>query len=749
MPRSIMRCLAAVAIALSATCGALVLSTAAQADSGITPAPACPASWTCTTMPNGGGAIQIGPANGVAPVGGVQPFVYIRGYGFHPGDAIREHFCSLVTPLTPSMLCVVSAGTLFTGNPSANLKVLSDGTFAYSTQVPLNPQSNGTPFAGQVPYTKTTGQFFCDGGAATCGIVITDGNLANPYTNVPNSGNSTSVAISYNLSPADCPGRQTLVTSESDQMMAPLLPAVDRLSCATSHPFVLFNTEQTGNSAVSDLYNNVRNTSSTAIRIAFTTDPEDPAQQKYLPKGHFVLIPVGLTSVVTAFSSQVFNGNVSFPQTVQNLSANMNAGIFTGLYTDPGASVDPTSCAGGCQPPPCTSPTSCSLLQLDSGHPGYYLAKNFAAQPLAVQSGSTDALTHWICNSPKAKVPWGTTSSVEAQTGAQVMLDGLKQGGHPYLSCPAGDQWPAEQISNALWTAGSNPPDQIKAMNAALPPVGSGAIAVADFAYMYAPWADYLGLQTAGELNTANEFQQPTATSLDAAVADSTLNSDGTLATSYSNTSDTAAYPMPAVIYAAVSTDAMPASEKADIQGALSSLLNVTGGADTASLPNGYVPLPSSLYKQATAEVAQAVGNPSFKITDVLPQLASATPPPSSNGFSGGFSGGSFAGSAFGNLSNFALLHRALSQVQHNLQVAASVPSSSPLYGTILLSASSSRMVIPWVILLGVMALVLGAVLMSWGGITRIVRSGLAKSAASEGLSAEGDAESFPEDGAV
>jgi len=733
MRRSLMRIVVVMAVALSGALSSLLFVGSAQATTGIAPTPPCPTAWTCVAMPHNGGEVQIGPAQGVAPVGGVQPFVYIRGYGFQPGDTIREHFCSLVTPLTNSMLCAVSAGSLFIGAPSANLIVLPDGTFAYSTQVPLNPPSNQTPFPGQVPFSRpnVNGPFYCDGGSLSCGITITDGALSSPYSNQAQPSNSAVVPIQYNLASVDCPGTQTLVTSESDQMMAPLLPAVNRLSCKGAHPYNLFNTEQTGNSAVADLYNNVRNTNASAIRIAFTTDPEDPAQQKFLPAGHFVVIPVGLTSVVTAFSSQVFLGNKSFPQTTQNLTANMNAGIFTGYYTGPYPTSDPTKCAGGCITPPCTLTTVCSIFQLNSGHEGYFLAKNFAAQPLAVQTGATDALTHWICSAPSANAPWGNTSSTELQTGSEIMQAGLKAGGHPYSTCPMVDQWPAETIANSLWTAGSNPPDQLKAMNAVLPPVGSGGIALADFAYMYAPWADYLGLQTAGELNAANQYQLPTASSLDAALTDSTLNPDGTLSTSYTNTSDQAAYPLPAVIYAVVSTDAMPAAQKTAIQGALTSLLNVTGGANVDQLPNGYVPLPADLYKQATAEVTQAVGNPSFKITDVLPQLASASTTPSGSG-TGGFSGGSYLGNtSFGGLSSYTLLHRTLGLAQRNaLAKSAAIPSSSPLYGTLLLSASPSRLVIPWVIALGILAMIGGALVMSWGGIARAFKGRAAASAA-------------------
>lgn len=726
MRRSLIHGLLALAVVFGSIGAFVVNSSTAQAASTATPAPPCPANWTCSTMPGGAGTVQIGPAKDVTPVGGIQPFAYIKGYGFQPGNDVYERFCSLNHALTPSMLCVSNPGTEFTGSPTADLKVLPDGTFTYDTQVPLNPPSNGSPFDGIVFGTSPTvsGSFYCDTTSANpCGVVITEPGISRPATSVSLASNSTAVPITYNTEPPNCPGKQTLVTTESDQMMAPLVTAVNQHNCAGSQPFNLFNTELTGDAAVANVYENVRNPSSSATRIAFTTDPEVAAQQAHLPAGHFAIIPVGLTSVVSAFSSLLWWGPNSYPQASQNLTANMDAGIFTGLYTNSGPATDPVDCTGKCTLPPCFQPSKCSLMQIDTDHPGFFLAKNFAAQPLAVQTGATQAITSYICNAPAAQVPWDGNSSVEAMTGAQVMLYGLKTAGHPFSSCPVTEMWPAEQNPGGGWVAASNAFDQLKALDGAVPQPGAGGgSTVADFAYMYAPWADYLGLQSAGQLNAANAFVTPSAQSLDAAVADSTLNPDGTLTTSYTNTTDASAYPLPAVIYAVVSTDTMPAAEKTSIQGALNQLLDVTGGSSTASLPSGYVLLPSSLYKQATAEVSDAVGNPNFKITDVLPQLAGATTPGSTTGSSfttSGFAAGSFGAGGLFVTTHGIFGHGAAGKGSLTQQP---VPSSSPLYGSILLTASSSRMLIPWMILLGGIVFIVGALLVGWGSISRLVR---------------------------
>ena len=175
---------------------------------------------------------------------------------------------------------------------------------------------------------------------------------------------------------------------------------------------------------------------------------------------------------------------------------------------------------------------------------------------------------------------------------------------------------------------------------------------------------------------------------------------------------------MPMVIYAVVSTDTMPASQKTAIQNALTSVLDTTGGSSVADLPPGYFPLTSDLYKQATAEVATAIGNPNFKITDVLPQLASSSTSGSGTGTSS--YGNSYSPSLQSNA--FGTLQKSLARAPSRLRTDAKVPSSSPLYGTLLLTSSSSRMLVPTVILLGLLAMALGAIVLLWGSIATAFR---------------------------
>ena len=692
---------------------------ATRAGATATPAPACPANWTCSNLPNNGGQIQVGPTQGVTPVGSTQPWAYIRGYGLQPGAYIKVHYCNLTTGLTPSPQCVDGADSTFIAPSTTTMTVFSDGTIDESTQVPLNDPSGGNPYRAKIPGTNTTGSFYCDGEAMVCGIVVTESILTHPSTQTPNPANSVAFPISYDLSAAACPSKQTLITSESEFGVGPLLPQVDRKNCAASgQAYNLFNTEQSGDTAVHDLYENVRNTSSSATRVAFTPDPWSPNQAKYLPAGHFVAIPITISATSMAFQGTIYDGNGQYNTTSFNLTPNMVAGIMTGHYSNT-TQTNIAKCIGTCPQPPCFNPSACSLLQLATMQPGYTIAAQLGAFPLAYPSGITDQLTNWICSAPLGKVPVGSDVYTEALTPAQEFMNGLTAGGHPTTTCPQTNMWPAENISGTWWSAGVSPLDQTKALYGAVPSPGSGASNPASgFAPMPLSWSDYLGYSNAALLNASGTFQAPTKDSIYAALADSTYNSDGTLKYNYSNTTDTKAYAMPMVIYAVVSTDTMPAAQKTAIQNALTSVLDTTGGSSVADLPPGYFPLTSDLYKQATAEVATAIGNPNFKITDVLPQLASSNNSGSGSGtgtYPSSFSPLRSAGS-------YGLLQKTLARAASRAINAAKVPSSSPLYGTLLLTSSSSRMLVPTVILLGILAMVLGAIVLLWGSIVAAFR---------------------------
>jgi hypothetical protein len=123
-------------------------------------------------------------------------------------------------------------------------------------------------------------------------------------------------------------------------------------------------------------------------------------------------------------------------------------------------------------------------------------------------------------------------------------------------------------------------------------------------------WAEALfnGMNVASLQNPAGQFVQPTAASLDAALADATTNPDGSITPNYATT-DPNAYPMPTVVYAAVSTSPVTADQAAAETTELTQLLQLTGasGSNVSQLPQGWVPLPASLASTAQSDIAKDI----------------------------------------------------------------------------------------------------------------------------------------------
>ena len=132
----------------------------------------------------------------------------------------------------------------------------------------------------------------------------------------------------------------------------------------------------------------------------------------------------------------------------------------------------------------------------------------------------------------------------------------------------------------------------------------------AAFATMNWYEALYYGLDVAQLQNAAGEYVAPSATSVDAALADASVNtSDGVLTNNYTGSGDSAAYPTPVVIYAVVPTG-LPASTAGAVGTELRAMLAVTAGGDGAAVPPGLLPLPAKLASEATATVSSVFPAP-------------------------------------------------------------------------------------------------------------------------------------------
>jgi hypothetical protein len=214
-------------------------------------------------------------------------------------------------------------------------------------------------------------------------------------------------------------------------------------------------------------------------------------------------------------------------------------------------------------------------------------------------SGSNDQLFTWLCNAPLVPLNFGTAPE-ESQSGAQTLETGFGK-----TTCPAGQDTPPQFPLPSAYFPELNP----QTLNLKAPPWLENEGQQATAAFINENWAEgeYYGVGGVAALqNAAGNFVTPTTTSLDAAVQVAKKNADGTLTPNYSSTNPDA-YPMPDVIYAAVSTNPASASQGTAEANMLTQLLALTGtgGSNVSHLPAGFVPMPASLVTQAQADIKQ------------------------------------------------------------------------------------------------------------------------------------------------
>lgn len=279
-------------------------------------------------------------------------------------------------------------------------------------------------------------------------------------------------------------------------------------------------------------------------------------------------------------------------------------------------------------------------------------------------SGASYAVTSWMCSQPNVAysvvLPWDTSQPAtvnDLMSAAQILVDAeqgplevtknasgeltasntVTQGFlFPPSQCSPESKIPddfadTQQTQAGFYEPSSSPLTQAHAMQGAVNSdyYGKGGVA---FGAMDSSQADFLGLLPASLENAAGQFVAPTQASVDAAVADAKTSKDGTLTPDYDDTTDAAAYPLPMVTYALVSTAAQPTTADAEqLKAMLTNLVGYSyaGGVGySVPMPAGYYPLPASLYQQAMTDIAKDVVSPGSTgpTGNTSPPATAATP---------------------------------------------------------------------------------------------------------------------------
>ncbi|HTU37575.1 MAG TPA: hypothetical protein VMF35_06125 [Acidimicrobiales bacterium] len=264
--------------------------------------------------------------------------------------------------------------------------------------------------------------------------------------------------------------------------------------------------------------------------------------------------------------------------------------------------------------------------------------ETLAAMWPSTGSGATFESTSWMCDAPNTAypvtLPYGGTANVTDILSGQQLLtnaeqdpvagktrknknpDGNEPGlvlhnvSYPASKCQGVSAFPIDMADKAganqyNYQPSSQPLSATGIMQKAVASYGgSGGFA---FSAMDSSEADFYGLLPASLQNAAGAFVAPSASGITAAINDAKANPDGTITPNYDDTGDPAAYPLPMVTYALVSTNPQSSATQAtELKNLLTNLVNYShdDGTSSSPLPAGYVALPDSLYNQAMTEIA-------------------------------------------------------------------------------------------------------------------------------------------------
>lgn len=708
-------------------------------------APACPQGGTCLAMPcptaNQCGVVETSPASNLGP----NQWVYLHLYGFPAQTSLQIYYCSenstVVTLQAPysgtasGRLCSFE-GTSQQPIAMPTVQTLADGTLDYSFQTEENvydPTATAPclGIGGQIPGVpgqvgqclESDGvtqdpnfhQFFCDtSGQNNCDIVIVNPSLGpDPGSTTPNDQNSINIPVAFQNSSSAC-ASATQLLAEGDWGPDLLLGATDQATCQAkgSAAVVPFYTAENGLTALNLLEKG-------SIQLAFTDDAQSSTQQAYFKRDGFLSIPIALSATTVGYLAQMQYQGTSVPESGIELSANMAAGILSGVYGSP-LSSDLGPCSYGAECPFLASVNNQAGYQQNLTLFGGYIRSDTA--------GVTDQMLSWMCKSPAMNITFPQSiggSGIESATAEQVLLGGYFPNGGAPSGCLNTDQIPAFVPQNQYFGLYSNPSiqslklTQFVASCTTNPCSGFGIFNLAE--------AEYYGLSTAALQNGSGNFVAPTADGITAGVKACSWDTNGVCTPNYADTSDPKEYPMTSVISAVVPRNPnMSATDKANLQAALTSILDITTNpSSSTSLPAGMVPLPANIATVARDEVANGIANPSY-----------SAPIPAGASGSTSRSNSSYRSSSF--TSSLGALG-ASGSTSAGAATRAKIPSSSPTYGPFTLSASVSRLLLPATVLLGLILAVFGVTMMGVSVAAARRRAAVAAAEETGGLEPEGD----------
>ncbi len=747
------------------------VSAPAQTHDTITAPPTtCPAQYTCTTIPSSadssGGVVDAGPTQNL----GDTQWVYVNLYQFTPGTDVEIAYCTDTQSLSAGPPLCVSSGYVLSANPSPqySTEILTDGTQSLSFQV-LDIDSSNDPFQGQEPGdANVKGTFYCNA-ASPCSLDVIDSGVNGLGEKTASPDNTAQFPITFAQPFSGCGGSAASVTTESEYGIEFLLPIASAAACSRPVPTLAFNTAQDGLGAVQSLATGSAGVAFTdnpesseqqavltggnykLIPVALTANV---VGYKAEQEQGGILYPVSSFDLTPTMAAGVLTGVYGTPQSADEVTCSESLGCpsFGGtVCTRKGKTTT-------CTPAPCPyHPTdqkkgevgACSLFAELNFQQDFSIAQQYESFVRSDDAGSVGLAFDWLCHAPVVPVtvdipessgtPYVATYS-DNMTAAQLIKDGFGTPTKPLTSCPNVDQYPPSPLgASVVYTGYEDPNEQDLKMLSYVEPGLQGGNPNAAFATMNWSEALYYGLQLASLQNGGGAFVTPSATTLDAAVNDATTNTDGTLDLNYSS-ADPNAYPMTSVIYAAVCGDAETTQTATNISNMLTQLLDVTGSSTTATLPEGFVPLTTGLTETAESEITKDVlggasadadqsGCPMTASTAASPPAPSGTvsksptpstassptsgvvPTVSGNGGSGsgsrsepnpssGSSPQGSSGNAFSGLSNGG--------APGSPRSGAGAAAGGYLQ-SLTVASSSSRVFLPLALLLGLLAIVMGA----------------------------------------